>query len=115
MALNSWPGLVRPGLFLAWPVLAWRDLVWCGVVLHGFAWLGLARRRDLACYGSDGFVVVVVWLCGCVVVWLCGCVVGGCCLWCVVCCVYCVCVASGLWLVALACGLTVSGSPSVTQ
>ena len=85
MALTSWPGLVRPGLFLAWPVLAWRDLVWCGVMWHGFAWLGLARRRDLACYGSDGFVVV--WLCGCVAVWLVGVACGA---WYVVC-VLCMC------------------------
>ena len=71
MALTYWPGLVRPGLFSAW----------CGVVWHGSAWLDLARRRDLAWCGSDGFVVV----------WLCGCVCGVC----------------GQWLAALPCGVWV--------
>ena len=67
---HTQPGLVRLGLFVAWPVFTWRDLVWFCVVWHGSAWLGLARGRDLGWCGSDGFVVVwLVWL-----VWLVLCV-----------------------------------------
>ena len=97
---NTKHSLAWCGQACFWRGLFWRGVTWCRVVRCGLAWFGSTWR---------GVVRMGSWLCGCVVAW--------CVEWLVVrgmFCVCCVCVACGLWLWRVVCGLTVCGSPSVT-